>query len=135
MTNLSTWRPLVTVFKQYNESTSEWETILVGKQGQWDTAQTINAQIDSYTLLTADAGKLVTLNKGTAVNCTVDGSLNLAVGQRIDIIQLGAGQVTVVGSGATVNGTPGLKFRAQYSAATLICLSTDTYVLVGDLSA
>jgi len=34
-----------------------------------------------------------------------------------------------------VNGTPGLKLRAQYSAATLLCVGADTYVLLGDLSA
>ena len=46
---------------------------------------------------------------------------------------MGTGTVTVVASGTTVNGTPGLKLRAQYSAATLICTGTDTYLLVGDL--
>ena len=71
---------------------------------------------------------------GSANNVTVDASLDLAVGQRIDIAQLGAGQTTVVASGTTVNATPGLNFRAQYSAATLICTGTDTYLLVGDLN-
>jgi hypothetical protein len=28
-----------------------------------------------------------------------------------------------------------LKFRAQYSSATLICTASNTYLLVGDLSA
>ena len=49
--------------------------------------------------------------------------------------QLGAGQVTVAESGATVEATPTLKLRAQYSAATLLCTGTDTYVLIGDLAA
>jgi hypothetical protein len=40
-----------------------------------------------------------------------------------------------VASGATVNGTPGLKLRAQYSTASLVCLAADTYLLVGDLAA
>jgi hypothetical protein len=35
----------------------------------------------------------------------------------------------------TLNGTPDLKLRARYSAATLVCTASDTYVLVGDLSA
>jgi hypothetical protein len=68
------------------------------------------------------------------VNITVNGSLDLSVGQRIDLLQLGTGQVTVVASGATVNGTPTLKLRARYSAATLLCRATDTYVLIGDLA-
>jgi hypothetical protein len=48
---------------------------------------------------------------------------------------LGAGQVTVAASGTTVNATPGLKLRAQYSAASLIVTGTNTFLLVGDLSA
>ena len=66
---------------------------------------------------------------------TVDGSLDLNAGERIDILQLGAGQVTVVASSTTVSATPTLKLRAQYSAATLLCTGTDTYVLIGDLAA
>jgi hypothetical protein len=34
-----------------------------------------------------------------------------------------------------VNGTPGLKLRAQYSAATVLCVGADSYVLVGDVKA
>jgi len=68
------------------------------------------------------------------VDITVNGSLDLSAGQRIDLLQLGTGQVTVVASGATVSGTPSLKLRARYSAATLLCTGTDTYVLVGDLA-
>jgi hypothetical protein len=41
----------------------------------------------------------------------------------------------VVADNATVNGTPGLKLRARYSAATLLCVAADSYVLLGDLKA
>jgi hypothetical protein len=105
-----------------------------GPSGQWDTAQTIDNKTASYTLLTADAGKLITMTVATANNVTVDGSLNLSVGQRIDIAQMGAGQTTVVASGTTVSATPTLKLRTQYSSASLICTAADTYLLVGDLA-
>jgi len=50
--------------------------------------------------------------------------------------QIGVGQVTVASDGTTtITSTPGLKLRAQYSAATLICTGTNTFTLVGDLSA
>ena len=107
-----------------------------GAQGQWDTAQTFNAQTGtSYSLLASDAGKLVTLTNASAITLTVPSGLGLATGQRIDLAQLGAGQVTVAASGTTVNATPGLKLRAQYSAASLIVTGTNTFLLVGDLSA
>ena len=97
--------------------------------------QPIETKSDSYELLTTDAGKVIAMNKATAQTVTVGATLDLAVGQRIDIIQTGAGQVTVSASSTTVNGTPGLKFRAQYSAASLLCVGNDSYILMGDLSA
>lgn len=99
-------------------------------------AQT-NTSTSSTTITpaTADAGRLYITTAGTAVSFVINSSLDLAVGQRIDIIQTGSGQVTISGSGATVNATPGLKLRAQYSAASVICTGTDTYVAVGDLTA
>lgn len=97
-------------------------------------AQTVDTKSDSYTLLTADAGKMIAMNKSTAQTVTINGSLDLAVGQRIDVIQTGAGQVTFSASSATVNGTPGLKTRAQYSVASVIATGTDTYVVFGDLA-
>jgi len=105
-----------------------------GAAGQWDTAQVIDNKTASYTLLTADAGKLITMTVASANNVTVDGSLDLSVGQRIDIAQMGTGQTTVVASGTTVVATPTLKLRTQYSSASLICTATDTYLLVGDLA-
>lgn len=121
----------------FNFSIPKGDTGLTGPQGlpgQWDTAQVINAQTASYSIAASDAGKLVTVNSATAVNVTVPSGLSLSAGQRVDIVQLGAGQVTLVGSGTTINATPGLKFRAQYSAVTIICLSANTYLAVGDLS-
>jgi hypothetical protein len=67
---------------------------------------------------------------------TVNTGLGLTAGQRIDFIQIGAGQVTIDGT-ATVSGNPTTKkLRGQYSAATLIkATATDTFYLVGDLAA
>ena len=107
-----------------------------GATGDWSTAQTLNAQTGtSYALVAGDVGKLVTLENGAAVALTVPSGLGLTAGQRIDLAQLGAGQVTVSGSGATVNSTPTAKLRTQYSAATLICTATNVFLLVGDLAA
>ena len=101
----------------------------------YTTAQTISAKVASYTLLTADAGKLITVDSASATNITVNGTLDLSPGQRIDVLQLGTGQVTIVNSGATVSGSPGLKLRTRYSMATVLCVATDVYVVIGDVVA
>lgn len=126
----------MTVLRQYNSGTGTWDVFVSGTPGDWTSAQNINAQTGTtYTVVNGDNGKLVTLNNASAVTVTVNTSTALLAGQRIDFAQLGAGQVTFSASGVTINGTPGLKCRAQYSAATLICTATNVYLLVGDLSA
>jgi hypothetical protein len=97
-----------------------------------------NPETASYTLALSDASKVVEMNVGSANNLTVptNGSIPFETGTQITILQTGSGQTTIVASGGvTVNGTPGLKLRAQWSSATLIKRATDTWVAIGDLSA
>jgi hypothetical protein len=107
--------------------------------GVLDAPLTQNQQTGTtYTVVLADAGKLVELNNASAITLTVPTNASVAypTGTQINLLQTGAGQVTVAGtSGVTVNATPGLKLRAQWSSATLIKRATDTWVLIGDLSA
>lgn len=97
----------------------------------------INAQTGTtYTPVLADNGKLVTLSNASAITLTVptNASVAYATGAQINIEQIGVGQVTVVGdTGVTVNGT-GTALRAQWSAATLVKLGTDSWTLIGDLA-
>ena len=97
----------------------------------------INAQTGTtYTPVLADNGKLVTLSNASAITLTVptNASVAYATGAQINIEQIGAGQVTIVGdTGVTVNGT-GTKLRTQYSAATLVKLGSDSWTLIGDLA-
>jgi len=97
----------------------------------------INAQTGTtYTPVLADNGKLVTLSNASAITLTVptNASVAYATGAQINIEQIGAGQVTIVGdTGVTVNGT-GTKLRTQWSAATLVKLGTDSWTLIGDLA-
>lgn len=98
---------------------------------------TISAQTGtSYTLIAADAdAKLVTCSNANPTTITVPASV-FSVGQIINIAQTGAGQVTIAaGLGATVNATPGLKFRARYSVASVLCVASDSFLVFGDLTA
>ena len=97
-----------------------------------------SAQTASYTLVLTDKSKFVEMNVASANTLTVplNSSVAFPVGSKIDILQVGAGQTTIAATaGVTINGTPGLKLRAQWSSATLIKRATDTWVLLGDLIA
>ena len=77
-------------------------------------------------------------NATTAVNVTVppDSTYSYPVGASVTFQQTGTALVTfVAGSGVTIQATPGLKLRAQYSAATLLKVAANTWALYGDLSA
>ena len=97
-----------------------------------------NAQVASYTLVLSDKNKVVEMGVGSANNLTVplNSSVAFPVGSQINILQTGTGQTTIVATGGvTINATPGLKMRAQWSYATLIKRAENTWVLVGDISA
>jgi hypothetical protein len=97
-----------------------------------------NAQTASYTLVFDDKNKVVELSNASANTLTVppDSSVPFPIGAQVSVIQTGAGQTTITaGAGVTVNGTPGLKCRAQWSNATLIKRATNTWVAIGDLAA
>ena len=89
-----------------------------------------------HTLVLSDKDKLIEMNSSSANTLTVP--LNSAqafpVGSQVNILQVGTGQTTVAAtSGVTINATPGLKLRAQWSSATLIKRAENVWVLVGDL--
>jgi hypothetical protein len=99
-----------------------------------------NAQVGTtYTLALTDDGKVVEMNNASANTLTVppNSSVAFPVGAQILVLQTGAGQTTVAaGAGVTINSKDGnLKLSAQWCAATLIKRATDSWVVVGDLSA
>jgi hypothetical protein len=115
-----------------NSSTStglEWKTLT--------TDLIISSQTASYILISGDKGSLVRFTNSSAATVTVPSGV-FATGEQVTLLRYGSGTLAIAaGSGATVNATPGLNLRAQYSAATLICLdgATSTFVVLGDLSA
>jgi len=91
----------------------------------------INDQTDNYTLQTSDAGKVVVMNKGSAVNLTVPASLGARF--TCSVVQKGAGQVTFVASSTTINNRQThTKIAGQHGVATLISTADNVFVLAGD---
>ena len=92
----------------------------------------------TYTLLAANLNQLVTLNNASAITLTVPPSV-FSAGDVINIAQIGAGQVTLSqGAGVTINSTGATatapKLRARYSAASIICTASNTFLVVGDIA-
>ena len=102
----------------------------------------INAQTGTtYTTVLADNGKLVTQTNASAITTTIPPNSSVAypVGAQINVVQLGAGQVTFAqGAGVTIVSTGATasapKLRAQYSTATAVQTATDTWLVMGDIS-
>jgi hypothetical protein len=93
----------------------------------------------SYTLTaTTERDSLIEVASGSGTTITIPTNSAVAypVGTSIDILQTSTGQVTIAGdAGVTVNATPGLKLRTQWSSATLFKRATNTWVVYGDLTA
>jgi hypothetical protein len=105
-----------------------------------NTKVPINTQTGTtYTLVLADAGKLITSDNASPVTITVPPNADVAfsIGTRIDVLSIGAGLTTLAeGSGVTISSkNSNKKLSALGSAASLIKLGTNSWFLVGDLSA
>ena len=97
-----------------------------------------NAQTASYTLVLADKNKIIEMNVGSANDLTVPANSVVAfpVGTQIQVLQVGTGKTRILaGGGVTVNATPGVYMRAQWSGVTILKRASDTWVVMGDLSA
>ena len=99
----------------------------------------LNAQTGTtYTAVLTDDGKLVTCDNASAITFTIPTNATVAfgIGTQINIMQLGAGQVTIAGAGVTFRSEGSkLKTKGQYAVATCCKIATDTWVVVGNLSA
>lgn len=99
----------------------------------------LNAQTGtSYTLAATDKDAVVTASNASAITVTINNSV-FAAGDRITVVQTGAGQVTfAAGAGVTIVSTGATaaapKLRAQYSAATVIAQSASSFIIVGDVA-
>jgi hypothetical protein len=88
----------------------------------------------TYTIVAGDAGNTVFVNNASGTTVTIDDEL--AVGERIDFVQKGAGAITfAAGSGVTLNSKDSLlSTAAQYAGATVIKEATNIYYLIGNLA-
>jgi hypothetical protein len=98
----------------------------------------INPKTAAYTTLATDDGQLITVTSSSTANVTLAAGL-YNVGSQITVARMGTGAVSIVGdTGVTVvstGGTPSAPaLRAQYSTATAVMLSANSWLVMGDIS-
>jgi hypothetical protein len=99
---------------------------------------TINAKTANYSLVAGDVNKLITMSDAGTLTLTVPNGV-FTTGQQINVQRLGAGAVQIRNDGTTVLTSTGAtstapNLRAQYSACTIICTSSNNFTVIGDLS-
>ena len=114
-------------------------TVTTSLAAKVDSYTPITQKTASYTLSTLDhRDDLIEMGSSSALTLTIplNSSIAYPVGTSFDVLQTGSGQVTIAGAaGVTVNATPGLKLRTQWSSATVFKRAENTWVVYGDLTA
>jgi len=95
--------------------------------------------VNTYTIALTDENILqeFTLNTAIALKVPTNAAVTCPIGFRFDFFQSSTGQITVsavVPGTTTIIGTPSLVLRATGSAASLIKIATDRWLVVGDLA-
>jgi hypothetical protein len=115
------------------------QTALNGKantshtHNQSELITTVSNKSAGYTILATDKNSIIR-STGSAITITIANVL--AIGERIDFVQSGTGQITFAASGVTLQSRDNkLKTAGQHAGATVMCVASEVYVLIGDLAA
>ena len=112
--------------------------------GEWrwsgDSAD-ISLKTSNYTITKDDAGKTINVSSESPTDLTITIPANSTTpfinGQKIEIFRSGTGNVIIAGAvGVTINSkNSNKKIAAQYSGCVLLKTDTNTWLLIGDLTA
>jgi hypothetical protein len=90
---------------------------------------------ESYSLTSADVGKL--LLAPYIMEVRINTSAGIPIGAQVDFLQTGGEDIIFIpGAGVTLNSKGNnRRITSRYSPASLKCVGTNSYVLIGDLAA
>jgi len=94
----------------------------------------------AYDLVSTDQGKVLQFTGGTTT-ITVGTGTAFTAGQRVDILADASAMTVAAGTGVTLGGAgtagTGVSFTvgAQYEAVSVICTASDTYRIIGNITA
>jgi len=98
-----------------------------------------NSTATSYNFTSADQGTTVRFTSASTVTATIGTATAMTAGQRIDVIQDGAGIVNITaGTGVTLAGAGSTAVgfsMVQYEGATIYCVASNDYRVIGNITA
>ena len=101
---------------------------------RYRAVETISSSIELTSAL--HAGEILLVSSSSSISLTLSSVVsNFLPGEHLEIIREGTGEVSIVaGSGVSIQST-GNRFRLgeRYSSASIICVATNSYRIVGDL--
>ena len=93
--------------------------------------QKIKEKTAAYTVLSSDVGVYLRINSAASVNVTIE-DFTCEIGGCISFEQAGAGVITLVASGVTLNSLDGgLKSMGQYAVMQIIKTGESTFTVIG----
>ena len=93
------------------------------------------------TVATSDRYKTLVFTASSAVTVTIGTATAFQAGERVDILQDGAGTVTITRDGTATTlsgrGTAGTAYRIgqRYDAVSVVCVGTNSYRVIGNATA
>jgi hypothetical protein len=99
------------------------------------TTTTPTFSSNAYTLQSGDKDKVVLLTNGSTAGTVTIPTGTYSVGTVLTLVQTGSGQITISSSGTINSYQSQTKLSGQYASAQIIVTATNTFLLVGNLSA
>ena len=97
------------------------------------------AKTADYVIQKSDSGKTISVTSASDVVITIpaNSTTPFIVGQKVEIVRNGTGSVSITpANGVTINSKfMNKKIAAQYSGAVITKIDTNTWLLIGDLTA
>jgi hypothetical protein len=94
----------------------------------------------TYTVQTSDRYKILEFDSASAVTVTIGTATAFQAGERVDILQDGAGAVTINRDGTATTlagrGVAGTAYQItqRYDAVSVVCVGTNSYRIIGNAS-
>ena len=132
----------IVCFVRQEDSGSVINQVQYYYNGEWrnylDSVNFVTKTAD-YTILKSDSGKTISVDSSSDVVITIpaNSTTPFIVGQKIEFVRLGTGNVSISGAlGVNIYSKfDNKKIAARYSGAVITKIDTNTWLLIGDLTA